>query len=250
MDPVEELDRRGNALLAALAANPDDEDCSRQFDTLFYEAVWRYLRANHAVLATRVARYLGVRGAVAPQVLAEEVDEVAHDATATALRRVRRSAWKFDESKGRPTEWVIGAAEFAYIEVAKAVVVARRSDALTFLDPLDSNNELNRELDRNPTPEELVLRHLEDADALADAARHLSEKEFVALRLRATAGYSRGETAERIFGDETMKKQADGLVERGRRKLAEAWADRRPSPRAAGGANVPDPSADKEETDG
>ena len=68
--------------------------------------------------------------------LEEEVDEVAHDATATALRRVRQNAWKFDASKGRPTQWVIGAAEFAYIEVAKAVVAARRSDRLVFLDPL------------------------------------------------------------------------------------------------------------------
>ena len=250
MDPIEEIDRRGRALLAALAADPDNQDCARQFDTLFYEAVWRYLRVNHAVMATRVARHLGLPGAVAPAVLAEEVDEVAHDATATALRRVRQNARKFDGSKGRPTQWVIGAAEFAYIEVAKAVVAARRSDDLVFLDPLDPTNRLNTEFDRNPTTEEHVLRQLEDADALADAARHVSEKEFLALRLRATAGYSRGEAAERIFGDATMKKQVDGLGERGGRKLAEAWIDRKPSPQAAGGSNVHDSTDDKEETDG
>ncbi|MGH2799515.1 MAG: hypothetical protein ACRDM0_18025, partial [Thermoleophilaceae bacterium] len=59
MDGIEELDRRGRALLAELAHDPDDA-CARQFDGLYYEVVWRYLRANHAILATRVARYLGV----------------------------------------------------------------------------------------------------------------------------------------------------------------------------------------------
>lgn len=201
-DGAEELDRRGRALLAQLVEDPDDEDCARQFDSLYYEIVWRYLRANHAVLATRVARYLGQVGAVAPEVLREEVEEVAHDSTKTALRRVRQNAHKFDPSKGSPTRWVIGAAEYAYIEVAKAVLTARRSDRLEFVDPL----ELLDEPDRNPTTEEHVLRQIEDAEAMADAASHLSEKEFLALRLRATAGYSRGEVAERIFGDATMKK--------------------------------------------
>ena len=181
---------------------------------------------------------------------ADEVDEIAHDATATALRRVRQNAHKFDASKGRPTQWVIGSAEFAYIEVAKGVVAARRSDALVFLDPLDPASILNSEPDGNPTTEEQVLRDIEDADVLADAARHLSDIEFAALRLRATAGYSRGEAAERIFGDSTMKKQVDGLTERGARKLAAAWADRKPMHRGVGSTNVSAPSDDKEETDG
>lgn len=247
MDGTEELDRLGRALLVQLADDPDDQDCARQFDTLYYEIVWRYLRANHPVLATRVARHLGLARSVAPAVLDEEVEEVAHDATATALRRVRQNAHKFDPTKGRgsPTQWVIGAAEFAYIEVAKAVATARRSDRLQFVDPLD----LLEEPDHNPTTEEHVLRKLEDAEALADAATHVSEKEFLALRLRVTAGYSRGEAAERIFGDETMTKQVDGLVERGARKLAEAWSDRRTSPGVAGRTNLSNRTDDKEGTD-
>lgn len=137
MDGTEELDRRGRALLAELADDPDGQNCARQFDSLYYEIVWRYLRANHAVLATRVGRYLGQAGNVAPAVLQEEIEEVVHDATKTALRRVRQNAHKFDATKGSPTRWVIGAAEYAYVEVAKAVVTARRSDRLEFVDPLD-----------------------------------------------------------------------------------------------------------------
>lgn len=245
MDGTEELDRRGRALLAELADDPDGQNCARQFDSLYYEIVWRYLRANHAVLATRVGRYLGQAGNVAPAVLQEEIEEVVHDATKTALRRVRQNAHKFDATKGSPTRWVIGAAEYAYVEVAKAVVTARRSDRLEFVDPLD----LLDVPDRNPTTEEHVLRQTEDAEAIADAASHLSEKEFLALRLRATAGYSRGEAAERIFGDATMKKQVDGLVERGARKLAKAWNDRRLWPGVAGGTNLSDRTDDKEGTD-
>jgi DNA-directed RNA polymerase specialized sigma24 family protein len=245
MGGIEELDRHGLALLAELSANPDS-DCWRRFDALFYPAVWRYLRANHAVLSGRVARYLKVDGVVAPSVRAEEVDEVAHEATKVALRRVRDRAARFDPERGTPTMWVIGAAEYAYIEVAKTIVGARRSDTLNFVAPED----LIDMPDPNPTTEEHVLRHLEDEDALEDAAQRVSEKEFVAIRLVLTAGYSYAETAALMFGDATMTRQIDGLLTRGKRKLAEAWEDRRPSPRGASGTKLPDGTADKEGSDG
>lgn len=53
-----------------------------------------------------------------------------------------------------------------------------------------------------------------------------------------------------IFADATLTRQVDGLLTRGKRKLGEAWADRRPSPRGAGSTNVPDRTDDKGETDG
>lgn len=245
MDGSDDLDRQGRGLLAELAADPHS-DCWRLFDDLFYRLVWRYLRANHAKLGARVARYLGVEGVVAPDVLPEEVDEVAHEATKVALRRVRQNAAGFDPNRGTPTKWVIGAAEFAYVEVAKTIVSARRSNDLLFVSPAD----LFDFPDGNPSTDEHVLRHLEDVEALADAANHVSETEFNALRLVTTLGYSYAETALVIFGDATMTKQVDGLLTRGKRKLAEAWEDRRPSPRGAGSTNVPDRTDDKGGTDG
>lgn len=245
MDGIEELDRRGRELLAELAADPDS-DCWRQFDALFYELVWKYLRASHEKLPARVARYLSVDGVVAPEILPEEVDEVAHEATKIALQRVREKAGRFDPRRGTPTMWVIGAAEYAYVEVAKTIAGARRSARLAFV-PLE---DLLDRPDANPTTEEHVLRHLQDAEALEDAANHVSEKEFAALRLVLTAGYSYSEAAELIFGDATMTKQVDGLLTRGKRKLAEVWRDRKPSPRGAGSTNVPDRTDDKEGTDG
>jgi DNA-directed RNA polymerase specialized sigma24 family protein len=245
VDGIEDLDRRGRELLDELAANPDS-DCWRQFDALFYPTVWRYLRAKHAILGARVARYLKVDGVVAPEVLPEEVDEVAHEATKVALHRVRKNAARFDPQRGTPTMWVIGNSEWAWIDVAKAIAAARRSDRLRFVAPED----LLDEPDQNPTTEEHVLRHLEDAEALEDAARHVSEKEFAALRLVLTAGYSYAEAARVIFGDETMTKQVDGLLTRGKRKLAEAWADRRPSHNGSSGSKLGGRTDDKEGSDG
>jgi len=246
VDGVEELDRHGRELLAELSAEPENERARQQFDAAFYPHVWRYLRANHAILRARVARYLRVDGVVAPEVRPEEVDEVAHEATKIALRRVRQNAAGFDSPRGTPTMWVIGAAEYAWIEVAKAIAAARRSDRLQFVPPED----LLDEPDRNPTTEEHVLRHLQEAEALADAAQHVSEKEFAALRLVVTAGYSYAEAAAVIFGDETMTKQVDGLLTRGKRKLAEAWVDRRPSPNGASGSKLGGRTDDKEGSDG
>ena len=242
MDGIEAIDRRGRELLAELAADPES-DCWRQFDDLFYPIVWSYLRADHAKLAARVARFLQVEGVVAPEVLPEEVDEVAHLATQRALRRVRENAERFDPQRGTPTKWVIGSAVYAWIEVAKEIVKARRSDQPAFLDPAD----LVDIADPSPTTEEHVLRHLADTEALADAAGQLSEKEFVAVRLVVTAGYSYAEAAEVIFGDPTMTKQVDGLLTRGKRKLAHAWVARKPSPRGAASTNLPSRTDDKED---
>jgi DNA-directed RNA polymerase specialized sigma24 family protein len=239
-DASNELDNLGRALLARLTFAPDDVDAARRFDTAFYELVWRYLRARHDVLGARVGRYLGRPGAIAPRLLESEVDEVAHDATATALRRVRQNAAKFDTTKGSCTGWVIGSAEFAYVEVAKAIVTARRSEALKFVDP----NDLVNVEDPGQSTEEHVMRHIGDAEALADAAEHVSQLEFAALRLRYTAGYSRAEAAEVIFGDQSMAKAVDRLVERGARKLAAAWVDKRTQRQTGGSIKFSDSADD------
>lgn len=233
------LNRQGTDLLAAITRG-DDPDAAQRFDALFYELVWRYLREHHAVLGARVARYLGVDGVVAPAVEAREVEEVAHDATSRALRRVRQNASRFDPTRGEVTHWVIGAAEFAYIEVAKEIAKARRSPELAFVDPYDLLDVPSA----SPTTEEHVLKHLMDEEALGDAARHLTFREFAALRLCITAGYSYAEAAEKILGDPQLTKQIDGLLTRGKAKLAAAWSERRPSSRQVPASQVFDAADD------
>lgn len=245
MDGIEELDRRGRALLVELARDPESE-CWRDFYELFYQAVWRYLRANHAALAFRVARFLRVDAVLASNVLEEEIDEVAHEATKVALRRVCNGAARFDLVNGSPTKWVIGSAHYAYVEVAKAIVLARRSERLVFMAPED----LLHVRDPNPSTEEHVLRHLENAEALEDAANHVTEGEFAAMRLVITLGFSYQEAAELLFEDATKARKVDGFLTRGKPRLTEAWDDRKPSPRGASGSNVLDGADDKEESDG
>jgi len=220
VDALEELNRRGTALLAELAANPESE-CWRQFDALFYEIIWRWIRANHATMAARVARYLQVEWIGGVDILPEEVDEVAHEATKVALQRVRKNAARFNPNRGTPVQWVIGAAAYAYVDEARKVLKARQPDKFVALGDLDEPP------DPTPTPEERVLRGMEDTAALDDAARHLTEKEFTAIRLVVTAGYSYAEVARMIFGDENMTKQVDGLLTRAKAKLTEAWANRK-----------------------
>lgn len=244
MDGIDDLDEDGRRLLAELATDPDS-NCWRVFDALYYELVWRYLRMNHDKLASRVARYVGAGGAAAPQVLTEEVDEVAHEATTIALRRVRQRAARFDPDRGTSTMWVIGAAEYAWVEVAKTIVSARRSDDLVFTAP----ENLVDVPDPNPTTEEHVLRQFNDADALADAASYLTTNEFAAIRLRITLGYGHAEAAHHIFGDSSKTKQVDGLLTRGKAKLARAWDERRPTPRGAGPAKFTDSTADDRRSD-
>jgi DNA-directed RNA polymerase specialized sigma24 family protein len=242
VNEIQDLDRRGCELLDELAANPGS-DCWKQFFALFFEPVRLYLVVNRSVLAIRVARHLKADGIVAPVVPSEQVNEIAHEATLIALRRVCENAARFDPKRGTPTMWVIGNAHWAWIDVVKAIAVSNRVD---FVSP----GELTNEPDTNPTTEEHVLRKLTDTEALAEAASHVSEKEFAAIRLVVTDGYSYAETAKLMFGDESMTKQIDGLLTRGKRKLAEAWADRRPSPSSASGSKLQGPADDKEVSDG
>ena len=241
MNRLDELDRTGAELLARLAAGGGDK-CARDFDALLYEFVWRFLRRERDALTARVARFLKLEGLPAPSVLPEEVDEVAHDATTLALRRVRQKAARFDPRRGTVTDWACGAATWAWIEVAKETVKARRGAKLEFVDPAD----LVEHPDAFPTTEEHVLGKIADEEALAEAATHLSEKEFTVLRLIYTSGYSYAEAAEAMFGDGSATKQIDGLLTRAKAKLARAWADRRAAPQPGARTNVLDPGDDEE----
>jgi hypothetical protein len=70
------------------------------------------------------------------------------------------------------------------------------------------------------------------------------------MRLVITLGYSYEEAAELLFRDTMKTRKVDGLLARGKRKLAEAWIERKASPRGASGSNVQDRTDDKEETHG
>ncbi len=222
MSELLQLDEEAGELLAQIADDPHGAYC-RRFDALLYPFVFGYLRANAARIAGRVAARAGASGTAAPTLVAEELSEVAHDATTIALRRVREKAARFDARRGTPTGWVIGAAEFAFVEVAKSVVAARRSPLLAFHDPVD----LEVLVGNTASTEEHVLAKLSNEQALEEAVEVLSEREWAAIRLVDTLHLSHAEAAEAIFGDAAMARSVEGLLTRGRPKLAAAWRERR-----------------------
>lgn len=243
MNPIDQLNENGRELLARLVHDPEPA-CAQQFDALFYFPVWRHLVDSAGVLGTRVARYLGKDSALVPPLPPREVESVAHDAAKTGLRRVRENAHKFDPVRGTPLMWVIGAAEFAFIEVSKDIFKLRRRQKLLPPEDMTALGEIA------PSTEEHVIRHISDAEAFAAAADHLSEQELVALSMVAAGGYSYAEVAEKLFGDRTLTKRVDGLLSRGKRKLAAAWEDRRPTPSGAAGTKLSPSPDDRKGRDG
>lgn len=241
----EKRDDLGAALLAQLAQNPGSS-LATEFHALFYEFIWKRLWRDRDRLSDRVRRHLGAAGPTAPALPPEEVGEVAHDATTRALRRVCDNAWKFDPNRGTATHWVIGASEFAFIEVAKEVAAARRPRGVQF-DPPELLEEV---IDPTPGTEEVVITQISTEEILSEAANLLSEREWDALRLVVTERYSYAEAAELIFGSPGFTKEIDGLLTRAKRKLNEAWPHLRPGSGENENTKVGDDVADKEGSDG
>lgn len=235
----------GAALLAELARNPDS-DLLREFHALFYEYIWKRLWRDQARLSARVARHLNAVGPTAPRLRPEEVSEVAHDATARALRRVCANAAKFDPTRGTATHWVIGASEFAFVEVAKEVVAARRPLGVEFAHP----DALATLVDPSPGTEEIVVTQISSEQILGEVAELLSEREWEALRLVVTERYTYAEAAMLIFGDPSFTKQIDGLLTRAKRKVSEAWPRLAPGTGIDQGTKVRSDADDKEGSDG
>lgn len=231
----DEMNEKGALFLAKLAENPSSP-CGRDFEALFYPFIWGRLRRQHAQISERVARHLGISEPTAPLLKPDEVDEVAHDATSRALRRVRENAARFDPALGSATTWVIGASDFAFVEVAKEIVAARRPQGVEIID-IDA---LHRLADTSPTTEEHVIEQLMSDAAVAEAAEILTEKEWGALRLTATLGFSYAQAAAMIFGNSGRVRQIDGLLTRAKEKLRIAWAERQPRSRGSEAISVKD----------
>jgi DNA-directed RNA polymerase specialized sigma24 family protein len=221
----EELDEYGARLLAQIALDPEGP-ASQQFAGLFYPVIWGFLRANHSRLGAVVGGYAGTSKSAAPQLLDEEVDDVAHDATERAIRRLRRNAAKFDPAAGPATKWALGAAGFAFVEEAKKAVTKRTNQP----HPVPADPHELEEYGDQGGLEEDMLRRVINEQTYAEVADVLTEREWTALRLQVELEMSCADIARALFNDDTKTRKVEGLLERGKKKLKIAWQDRRPSP--------------------
>jgi DNA-directed RNA polymerase specialized sigma24 family protein len=140
---------------------------------------------------------------------------------------------------------VIGASEFAFIEVAKEAVAARRPRGVEFSHPY----ALEAVIDPAPGTEEIVISRISSEQIVREAAELLSEREWEALRLVVTERYTYAEAAQVIFGSADFTKQVDGLLTRAKRKLNEAWPHMQPGTGASESTKVRDDMAEKEGSD-
>jgi hypothetical protein len=241
----EELDRYGARLLAEMASDPECPAC-QEFARVFYPVVWGYLRANHSRIGTIVGGFAGSAKSAAPQLLPEEVDQVAHDATERAIRRLRRNAAQFDAAEGPATKWILGAAGFTFVEVAKKTVAARtRGPELVLEDPTG----VEERIDGHEALQEDFLRRVINQETYREVAALLNENEWTALRLQVLMDMSCAAIARAMFDDQTKTRKVEGLLERGKKKLAEEWRDRRPSQGKVTTTNVRSGTDDKGEAD-
>jgi DNA-directed RNA polymerase specialized sigma24 family protein len=211
--------QRALALLNAVAREPSPT-AVRVFDEFFYPLVVAYVRKRHRMLGLEVAARSGNGGSAAPLLSRHQIDEAAHVTALTALRRARASARRFDPERGSPVAWVLRAAGFAYVEVAKAMAQDERR--------LMTQAEADAEADiGQPAPaamsdpaEAVAGQDLIDQVFLVLAD---DERAVAILRLRYDSTYA--EIAEALFGDASATKRVDHLLYSARRKLATRWTE-------------------------
>lgn len=207
--------KRALALLNAVGREPTPT-AVHAFDEFYYPLVVSFVRKRHRAIGLEVAAKTGATGSAAPLLSLRHVEEAAHVTALVALRRARASARGFDPALGSPTSWVLRAASFAYVEVAKRL--ARDDERLG--DP-DTEAEAQPAPPDISDPAVLVEQHAQLDDlflVLGD-----DERRVVVLVLRYS--YSYAEVAAVLFGDATATKRVDRLLQSARKKLAIRWAE-------------------------
>jgi RNA polymerase sigma factor (sigma-70 family) len=210
---------RATDLLTQLAREADPA-LARAYDELLFDVLHDVVRRRGAALAARAAT--GSEGGIElPRVRAGDLDEISLDVTVAALERARRTADRFDPERGDGASWALGAAGFAYIDVVRSFYQTRRKGRLVPVDPVDLGSLMDQR-HRSTSPEDVAVTRA----ALVDALGRLDEDERFAILARAQYTMSYAEIATYLFGSPTAVKAVDGLLQRARRKLAqaeEAW---------------------------
>lgn len=206
--------QRKQALALMNAVARDSTTAAVQaFDEFFYPLVIDYIVERHGSIGFDVAAWMGASGSAAPELDEHQIEEAQQRAALIALRRARASAARFDPAQGSPVGWVLRAAAYAYVEVAKQL--ARDQD----------------ELAASPEALETVASPAEDlADTLArqqlvdDLLLVLSDDERRVVALVLKHEYTYKQAAQRLFGSTDEAKRVDHLLQSARKKMAPRWA--------------------------
>jgi len=214
---LEPFAERATELLVRLA-HEEDPMLARAYDELLFKDLYDVVRRRGVALAMRAAES-AVKGIWLPRVQPGDLNAIALDATVGALERARRTADRFDRSRGDGASWALGAAGFAYIDAVRDFYLVRRKGEEVSVDPADFGQLADRH-----TPEQLV----ETRTALMDALDRLTSDERYLILAREQYGMSYTEIATYRFGTTSDVKKVDSLLQSARRKLAEAeraWND-------------------------
>lgn len=210
--------KRALALINAVGREPTPT-AVRAFDEFFYPVVLQHVRKRHHHIGVEMGAKLGVGGSAAPRLTTEQADEAAHITAIVALRRARASARQFDPALGTAVGWVLRAANFAYLEVARQLA----RDHAELVDG------------QEPPPEPVAPPATTDPAEIFQRQATLDhlflvlgddERRVVTLVLRYK--YTYAQTAEIMFGDSNATKRIDHLLQAARSKLALRWKSMQP----------------------
>jgi DNA-directed RNA polymerase specialized sigma24 family protein len=223
MRPLDYMQSK-QALSLLLAVGRDSTPtAANAFDQFFYPFISEYVLERHSLIGIDVAKWSCASGSAAPELAPEQLDEAAHRATLTGLRRARASAARFDPALGTAIAWVRRAAAYAYVEVAKELAAERAG--------LVREPEV---LEQMPAGSEDIAETLARQQLLDDLFLVLSDDERRVVALVLKHGYTYKEAAHTLFGSAGQAKKVDRLLQSARQKLAPRWAELR-------GTNADDP---------
>ena len=206
---------RATELLLRLARERDPS-LARAYDELLFRDLHDVIRRRGVSLAMQAAGSSDSDVWV-PRVQPADLEAIALDATVAALERARRTADRFDPARGDGASWALGAAGFAYIDVVRDFYQVRRKAQSVSVDPADLEGISSRHT-ASASPEYIV----ETRAQLLEALKLLTDVERYAVLARAQYGMSYAEIATYLYGDPLAVKKVDTLLQRSRRKLAEA----------------------------
>jgi DNA-directed RNA polymerase specialized sigma24 family protein len=240
IDNIQRLNLEGPYLLAELAEDAEGP-LAGTFDALAYNVVVDYAMTRCGGLRRRARGQTGQNLPVY-DVPDDLLEDIAHETAWRTCESVRNNAGKFDPDLGGAANWVLGRAALVYLGLARKLHAQRAR-----FGELNDPHDLTGILDRDDYPDDESAQRALDAEALQEAAACLSQREAAVFFGIVLFDLAKRDIAMQLYGAPDKEKAVDGVLQRAKKKLAAAWAERRPlTPTQPSSSNVPTENADEE----